>query len=162
MEYQYTHLQGIGRHEAIPAKELKPGMTLVWNFGYTSSLKAVKPSKTGKTVTLTTESSNGEQYERKFGVNTLIAIQTDETPDGRVIKMEPGYSACEYDEYQKKYIEEAGGRIDEKTGMIYISRKRFNSLKYAGRSIHNHDIRTWMLPGSCLIFEKQHFTITDN
>ena len=162
MEWKYTHLQVIGRHEAIPAKELKPGMTLVWNFGYTSSLKAVKLSKTGKTVTLTTGGSSGEEYVRKFGVNTLIAVQTEDTPDGRMIKMEPGYSSCEYDEYQRKYIEEAGGRIDEKTGMIYISRKRLDSQQYAGRSIHDHNIRTWMLPGSCLIFEKRHFTITDN
>jgi len=155
-----TRLQGVGLHPAIPAKELKPGMTAVWNFGYTSRIKAVEPTKTGKMVTVTSE-SNGKEYQRRFGADRLVAVEMEPFDGGEVIKMQAGYSACDYTDYQRKYIEDVGGRIDEKTGMITISRKNLLNRAYASKSIIDSSIYTWMLPGSCLIFEGRHFTITD-
>lgn len=44
-------LQGIHTpQKAIPAAELKPGMVTVWNFGYTSTIKSVEPTKSGKAL----------------------------------------------------------------------------------------------------------------
>lgn len=156
MNYQYTHLQGTGRHLALPAKELRPGMTLVWNFGYTSVLKAIEPSKTGKTLTLTTKSEDGKLYTRKFGANTLIAVDRKYAED----YLERSY----IDPRSREYLYDHGARIDDNSGMIFISKRQFDRLQYTDRSIHDHSKRTWMIPttnGICLITEGKHFTVTE-
>ena len=66
-------LQGIGLYNAIKAESVKPGNTLVWNYGYKSKVLNTIRSKTGKTVTITTE-SNGKQYTRRFNTDRLLAI----------------------------------------------------------------------------------------
>lgn len=156
MNYQYIHLQDTGRHFALPAKELRPGMTLVWNFGYTSVLKAIEPSKTGKTLTLTTKSEDGKLYTRKFAANTLIAVDRKYAED----YLERSY----IDPRSREYLYDHGARIDNSSGMIYISRQQFDRLSHTDRSIHDHTKRTWMIPttnGICLIIEGKHFTVTE-
>lgn len=37
------HLQGIGKVKAIPAEELKAGMHVVYNYGYTYEVLSVEP-----------------------------------------------------------------------------------------------------------------------
>ena len=74
------HLQGIGEHEAVPARELKPGMIVVWNYGSKSEVVSIEFSKSGKTLTMITE-CNGKYYSRKRNANTLVAI---EKPDPRM------------------------------------------------------------------------------
>lgn len=156
MNYQYTHLQGLGKHIALPAKELRPGMTLVWNFGYTSVLKAAEPSKTGKTIMLTTKGEDGKLYTRKFGAKTLVAVERKYAED---------YQEREYiDPRSREYLYDHGARIDDDSGMIYISKRQFDRLQYTDRSIHDHTKRTWMIPttnGICLITEGKHFTVTE-
>ncbi len=69
-------LQGMyGEQKAIEAKDLKPGMVTVWNYGYKEIVKSVEPSKTGKTlkVVIVSEES-GNIYERKMKATRLVAI----------------------------------------------------------------------------------------
>jgi len=66
-------LQGVGKRKAIKASELKPGMKILWNFGYSSLVVEIIPSKTGKTLTLVTE-SNGKSYSRKTTPDRLFAV----------------------------------------------------------------------------------------
>lgn len=68
-------LQGMrGEQKAIQAKELKPGMVTLWNYGYKYIVKTVIPSKTGKTLNTVLISEEGKEYKRKFGANRLVAI----------------------------------------------------------------------------------------
>ena len=65
------HLQGIGLHAAKPATEIKVGDVLVWNYGGTSTVKAIL-SETSKTVTIQ-EECRGNLYERRFSKTRLVA-----------------------------------------------------------------------------------------
>lgn len=65
------HLQGIGEHFAIPAKDLKAGMTRVYNYGSTSKVISVEIK--GKSVYETVE-DNGKLYTSRRGMNTLLAV----------------------------------------------------------------------------------------
>lgn len=69
-------LQGIyGQQAAKPVKDLKPGDIIRWNFGYTSLVIDLVPSKTGKTITaVLKESECGNIVNRKMGANRLVAI----------------------------------------------------------------------------------------
>lgn len=69
-----THLQGIGRVQAKPAREIKIGDVLVWNYGYTSRVLGIEPSKTGKTLVVKIE-QNGRLYERKMKADRLVAYR---------------------------------------------------------------------------------------
>ena len=68
-------LQGMhGEQKAIPAKDLKPGMITLWNYGYKGTIKSISFSKTGKTLKAIIISGNGKEYERRLGANRLVAI----------------------------------------------------------------------------------------
>lgn len=67
-------LQGI--HGAQPAKHVKDlriGDSIKWNFGYTSTVVELIPSKTGKMI-LCKLLENGIIYERRLGADRLVAI----------------------------------------------------------------------------------------
>lgn len=67
-----TQLQGIGTVPAIPARDLKPGMIIRWNFGYTALVLDVFPSDSGKTLIAVIQ-ENGKVYNRRFSASTAIA-----------------------------------------------------------------------------------------
>lgn len=69
-------LQGVsGWIKAKPAGELKPGDVTLWNYGYTETVLAVAPSKTGKTVTVEImDDKSGNHYTRKLGAARLVAV----------------------------------------------------------------------------------------
>ena len=69
-------LQGVsGWIKAKPAVELKPGDVIMWNYGYTSTVMAVTPSKTGKTVDVETVSNESDYHgTRKLGASRLVAV----------------------------------------------------------------------------------------
>ena len=69
-------LQGIhGQQSAKAVKELKTGDVIVWNFGYTSTVVELIPSKTGKTITCMLKSNqDGIIRERKMNAERLVAI----------------------------------------------------------------------------------------
>jgi len=157
-------LQGVGKHYAIPAKDLKPGHIACWNFGYSSIVKAVELSKTGKTITITTVPRSNDairngakEYKRRFGANRLIAVEKD-------LYAEEYAERSYIDPRSREYIYDLGGRIDDNTGMIYISRKS-HAYRQLSTSVRDSSIHTWSIPTEtslCLIFEGKHFTITDS
>ena len=72
---KYAHLQGIGIRPAKAAKELKKGDTVMWNYGYTSTVLLVNPSASGKTITVCLESCDyGTISERRLGADRLVAL----------------------------------------------------------------------------------------
>lgn len=70
-------LQGVyGHHKGTPAKELKIGDVLVWNYGETSEVVGMKPSKTGKTIVFQMKSTqDGEVRDRRMNAETLVVVQ---------------------------------------------------------------------------------------
>ena len=81
-------LQGIhGQQKAKAVKELKVGDVIMWNFGYTSTVVELIPSKTGKTITCILKSNqDGIVRDRKMGAERLVAIA--QQPAGKEIDME--------------------------------------------------------------------------
>lgn len=69
-------LQGIyNKQEAKAVKELKTGDVIMWNYGYTSTVVGLIPSKTGKTfICLLKSNQDGVVRERKMGAERLVAI----------------------------------------------------------------------------------------
>lgn len=67
-----------------------------------------------------------------------------------------------WDNIQKEYITRHNLKIDADTQKIIIKRSQWASLPYTSNSIHDKNVKTWMIPsikGSCLIFENAHFHI---
>ena len=70
------HLQWVGDVPAIEAKDLKPGMTTVWNGGFTEEVLAVEPSKSGKTVKVEIKSNSSDYVgTRTFKADRLVAVK---------------------------------------------------------------------------------------
>ena len=69
-------LQGIyGQQKAKPVKELKIGDVIKWNYGYTSTVVELIPTKTGKQITCMLKSDqDGEIRTRRMGSDRLVAI----------------------------------------------------------------------------------------
>lgn len=80
-----TWLQDIGYYPATPAGALKPGMTMVWNFGYTSTVVEVTqgPNDFAITAPVTkglvtihervTSDGVTKYYKRRKSATTLVA-----------------------------------------------------------------------------------------
>jgi hypothetical protein len=73
----YMRLQGIGIVKGTPAKEIRIGDRLMWNFGGTTIVKSVELSKTGKTLSIV-EEDRGKDYSRKLGAERLVCILDDQ------------------------------------------------------------------------------------
>ena len=73
---QTIKLQGIHtRQTAKAVKDLQIGDTIKWNFGYTSEVVELIPSKTGKTITAMLRSNTDNIVRpRKMGADRLVAI----------------------------------------------------------------------------------------
>ena len=69
-----VQIQGIGARPAVPAEQLRAGMIILWNYGYTSTVVSVVPSSSGKTLTLTTRNAAGKEFSRKTTRSRLFAI----------------------------------------------------------------------------------------
>lgn len=69
-------LQGLyGQQKAKPVKDLKIGDVIKWNYGYTSTVLELIPTKTGKQITCILKSDqSGEVRPRRMGVDRLVAI----------------------------------------------------------------------------------------
>lgn len=83
-----TRLQGVGECQGIKAINVKVGDYRVWNFGSASEVVRVEPSKTGKTVKITTlwfnkhaELVNGEwvgaweEDTRTLKAETIVVVK---------------------------------------------------------------------------------------
>lgn len=69
-------LQGIyNKQQAKPVKDLKIGDVIMWNFGYTSEVVDMIPTKTGKQITCMLKSNeDGQIRPRRMGANRLVAV----------------------------------------------------------------------------------------
>ena len=73
---KYVHLQGIGIWNAKSAKELHKGDTIIWNYGYCSTVLDIIPSATGKTVVTVLQSKeSGKVSGRRLGADRLVAVK---------------------------------------------------------------------------------------
>lgn len=73
-------LQGIHTpQKAIPAAELKPGMITVWNYGQTSTVKSIEPTKSGKSVKCVIISDeSGNEHIRTMRADRLVGVKEEE------------------------------------------------------------------------------------
>lgn len=110
-------LQGIHTPQpAIEARELKPGMTRLYNYGEKGEIVSVVPSKTGKTVTVT-DLENGKEYTYRMKAGTLVAVvQQDAAPapkKSEEIKKAIDDLERENDEAVQRMVYQAPGRTAE-------------------------------------------------
>lgn len=65
-----------GHQKGTPAKDLKIGDILVWNYGETSRVVGLEPSETGKTILFQMKSSgDGIVRDRRMKADTLVVVQ---------------------------------------------------------------------------------------
>ena len=78
-------LQGIyNKQEAKAVKELKTGDVIMWNYGYTSTVVDLIPSKTGKTITCLLKSNqDGVVRERKWVQKDWLLLHSNQ-PERKV------------------------------------------------------------------------------
>lgn len=78
-------LQGIyNKQEAKAVKELKTGDVIMWNYGYTSTVVDLIPSKTGKTITCLLKSNqDGVVRERKWVQKDWLLLHSSQ-PERKV------------------------------------------------------------------------------
>jgi hypothetical protein len=67
-------LQSVGLVNGTLAGEIKVGTTLLWNFGATSTVKAIT-KETNKSVWFLTETENGNTYNRRFLKTRVIGTK---------------------------------------------------------------------------------------
>lgn len=70
-----VRLQGIGLCDGKPVKELKVGDVIEWNFGYTSTVLELHPTKTGKQINVLLKSDSGMISNRRMGSERLVAVR---------------------------------------------------------------------------------------
>ena len=73
---QTIHLQYMGEHPAIHARDVCPGDVMVFNGGFTHKVRSITPNKTGKTLTFeyVETDRDGKHYIQKRRADTLVAI----------------------------------------------------------------------------------------
>jgi hypothetical protein len=86
----YVHLQGVGRHPAMKASEVKPGHQRVYNFGHTAEVTGVEVqggkhdfNRSGGTVRITTRHQDGQERTTRHKADTLIPVTGSPTGDRR-------------------------------------------------------------------------------
>lgn len=68
-----VHLQGIGKHPAIPASGLQVGDKRVYNYGHTAEIVSVTLRPKGRWVDIETV-ENGVTYQQSHKYDTLIPV----------------------------------------------------------------------------------------
>lgn len=70
-------LQGLyGEQKSKKLNDVKIGDVIIWNYGYTSLVVNLIPSKTGKTITAMLKSNtDGNIYERKMSATRFVAVK---------------------------------------------------------------------------------------
>ena len=103
-------LQGIyNKQEAKAVKELKTGDVIMWNYGYTSTVVDLIPSKTGKTITCLLKSNqDGVVRERKMGAERLVNTPFGQEITERLLKMKleenPDMTAEEWQDTKSQFL----------------------------------------------------------
>lgn len=70
-----VHLQSVGKKPAKTVGELKIGDVIMWNFGATSTVVELIPTKSGKSIKCILQSNqDGIIRDRMMRVDRLVAI----------------------------------------------------------------------------------------
>jgi hypothetical protein len=67
------HLIGYGMVNAKPAKEVKKGDTLVWNYGVTSIVDSIL-RETPTQIVIEERYESGKTYTRRMGKERLVGV----------------------------------------------------------------------------------------
>ncbi|MFJ9188731.1 hypothetical protein ACIRQO_37485 [Streptomyces anulatus] len=122
---QTIHLQGIGRHAAVPAVDLTAGDTLVWNFGETTEVDEVV-EVSPQFVRVTERNRDGGTTERRLKKTRLVARRpavterSDSAPTTEVAPASPVVTPHEVAELLAR-IAAAHARIVRREGATYLS-----------------------------------------
>ena len=96
-------LQGIsGQKKGTPAKGLKVGDVIVWNYDYKSEVVEIIPSKTGKTIPFMLKSlESGNINPRKMRADRLVVVdeKEEEEPTNEIEKAIQGREETYYSIY---------------------------------------------------------------
>ena len=68
-------LQGIGYKNAMQACNVSVGQHIIWNFGSTSLILDITPTKSGKSYNITTKSETGYVSTNRYAATRLLAIE---------------------------------------------------------------------------------------
>lgn len=83
-----TNIGSIGEVNAYKVENIQKGDILLWNYGYTSKVKSIEQSKSGKSYKITTISSEtGEEYQRTMRKGRLLAIASTESKNDKERRM---------------------------------------------------------------------------
>ena len=66
-------LIGYGLVDAQPAKNIKPGNKLMWNYGVTSVVETIE-KETKTQIVIRERYDNGKSYSRRMGKERLVCI----------------------------------------------------------------------------------------
>ena len=69
-----VQLQGIGKVDGKFGSEIEIGDELMWNFGYTSIVKAIAKETKSFITFIITSTHSGEDHERRIKKDRLVAI----------------------------------------------------------------------------------------
>lgn len=79
-----TSIGSIGQVNAYKVENIRKGDILLWNYGYTSKVKSIEQSKSGKSYKITTISSEtGEEYQRTMRQGRLLAVASSESKNDK-------------------------------------------------------------------------------
>lgn len=125
-------LQGIsGQKKGTPAKGLKVGDVIVWNYGYKSEVVEIIPSKTSKTITFMLKSlESGNINPRKMRADSLVVVdEKEEEPTNEIEKAIQGREKTYYGIYS-----DVGTVLDkfstEELAKFYIEKFGDGGLRY--------------------------------
>lgn len=75
-----TKIGSIGDVNAYKVENIQKGDILLWNYGYTSKVKSIEPSASGKSYKITTVSSEtGKEYQQTMRKGRMLAIANTES-----------------------------------------------------------------------------------
>lgn len=69
-----VHLQGLGSVPGKPASELKIGDIAMFNYGYKYEVIEMHESGKASVATKMKSLDNGKVFDRRFKLNTIVAI----------------------------------------------------------------------------------------
>lgn len=78
----------MGNVDAYKVENLKKGDVIMYNYGYTSKVKSVEPTPSGKSYKITTISSrSGEEYTKTYRTGTLLGISSNEARNEKEVRI---------------------------------------------------------------------------
>ena len=73
----WVHLQSYGKAPAVLVSDLKVGDYILYNYGYKSQVKSIKPKGKASVVVETESAKDGKIYDKTYRLKSLIPILSD-------------------------------------------------------------------------------------